>query len=306
MGRALRIEIGGEGQGGFRLLTPLPRSPATLLIGKRPEDALRLLPLFFNLCPMAHGTAAALALGLAVPPGNVAGLAEETLREHALVMLRDWPLALGRTTDAEALKGLAELSPARLDRLERDLFGMAACDFLTCEETARLDPYTTTLAALREVASWPGGPGCAPFAGDPTYIVRCMREDDIIAGSDGASAPGLHLRMAARLREAARLIVEIRSGAVNSRCGLTADGGAWAEAARGRLRHRATLSGERVGSYSIITPTDAMIAPGGFLTQLLASALRAPPEFRRKVVAIALSCADPCIEVELAVAAEAA
>jgi hypothetical protein len=305
MERALRIEIGcGEGQGTLRVSAPPPRSPATLLIGKRPEDALRVLPLQFNLCPMAHGTAAALALGLTVPPGNVPGLAGEILREHALVMLRDWPLALGGTPDAEALKGLITLSPARLDRLELDLFGMSAQAWLERGTPARTDPDTPALAALREVASWPADHGRAPLAGDPTYLVRCMREDDVIAAAADTAAPGLHLRMLARMREAARLVVEIREGAVNVRCGLAPDGGAWAEAARGKLRHRATLSGERIAAYSIATPTDSMTAPGGFLAQLLGSALRAPSALRRKAFAIALSCADPCIEVDIA--AEAA
>ena len=115
-----------------------------------------------------------------------------------------------------------------------------------------------------------------------------------ILDSEGVT---LFARMAARAVEAALLIEEIRSGKVAARCGTSGRGEGWAEAARGRLTHSVLLQGDRVASYRISTPTDAMAGGGAFLEALLQSACGTEARGTGERLAIALSCADPCLPV---------
>jgi hypothetical protein len=174
------------------------------------------------------------------------------------------------------------LSPERLERLEGDL----------------LSEQSLPLTAMAEVARWPQVWGCTGVSSDPTYFTRCMT-DEFVAPTLSDAAPSLHRRMAARLREAARLIGEIKRGSFAPRFGTVTPGTGWAEAARGRLEHHAVVAGGRIEAYAIATPTEAMMASGGFLETLLTSALQAPQPMRDKVLAMALTCADPCISVIL-------
>jgi hypothetical protein len=220
----------------------------------------------------------------------------EILREHALVMLHDLPRALGMETNGASIAGLGSLSVSGLAALEANLFGYSAADFLRRPEDAAATGDTLPLRLLRRALGWPAEWGAAPIEGDPTFFVRCLSDPLIARQAKGGVAP-LHLRMLARLREAARLIEDIRSGALTRRYGPLGNGGGWADAARGRLVHQVELIDETIADYRIATPTETMIAPGGFLERLLNSALAAPPEERDAVFAVALGCARPCLEV---------
>ncbi|SON53952.1 Coenzyme F420-reducing hydrogenase, alpha subunit [Hartmannibacter diazotrophicus] len=290
----LRIVIAGETLR-IETTTDVPRE--WLFRGKTPEAALRLIPLLFNLCPMAHGTAARIALGLQPPPDADLMLAREILTEHALVMLRDWPEALGFVAGRTSLVGLAHLSGDRLVQLEEDLFGMPAESFLAHDVLADLPRGTVALAALGAVAGWPADWGRTVADADPSILARC-RQDEAISAAIARDGATLAVRMWARLREAARLIAELETGRYSRRYRRSEDGVAWVEAARGQLVHRATVANGLIRSYDIETPTSAMIAPGGFLERMLQSVLQAPDGLRDKALAIALSCADPCLAVE--------
>ncbi|MQP67831.1 uptake hydrogenase HoxC [Niveispirillum sp. SYP-B3756] len=269
-----------------------------LLVGRTPDEALRLVILLHNLCPSAHRLAALLALGRQPRPDDERLLAQEILGEHALVMLRDWPVALGLSPDGAALRGLGALTPDRLLRLERDLFGMPAAQFLLIDDIGPHAAPAGPIAMFRLVADWPVPPGPGPVAADPTYFARCT-DDPLIASEQARGGVTLALRMLARLREAARLIVELTTGHHAPRFRAGVDGVGVVEAARGRLIHRVRVEGGIIQAYTIETPTGAMGGPDGFLQHLLTAALAAPAGLREKVLAIALSAADPCLPVQV-------
>ncbi len=299
MDGGLRIEICGPAdKPDVRLARSGAISPAVIMKGKPVEAVPPLISRIFNLCPMAHTAAASLALGLTPATGANARLASEILREHAIVMLRDWPLAMGRAIDPAPLKGLTALYGDRLEALEQQLFGEPAAGFLQRETLTERNAASVPLGILAEVAEWRAEWGRLEGEVDPTFFVRCL-SDEHVRGRLGNSGPTLALRMIARLREAARLIGEMRTGGAAPRFGQLKDGAGWAEAARGRLEHHAVITEGKIADYTILTPTDAMIAPGGLLGGLLRSALSAPEPLRRKVFAMALAAADPCVGVEV-------
>lgn len=254
MSAVLRLTIESGPNGALLHLTP-PRAPdpAVLLRGKAPEQAMALVPLLFNLCPAAHRIAAALALGRPVSPAWLRQLAEEHLRHQAIVVLRDWPVALGRSYRPESLRGLAALSPDRLQMLTHNLE--------TC-------------------------------GGDVIGMVGEWSQDW------GRTDRSLQERLRQRLIGALHLCEQVRQGVFETAYGLRQPGVGWALAARGRLVHKTRVSSGCIAAYAIDTPTDRMIRDGS-LYGLLAAALKAPVSVREHVFAIALTCADPCTEIEL-------
>lgn len=304
------------------------RMPTQWLIDRDRHEAMTMVGCLYNLCAAAQSAAAAKAMDLPLAPDCHRHIQLETLREHALVMLRDWPGVLGMTMDADSLKGLAGLSLTTLDVLEARVFAEPAERALEDIEAWLERAPSRPAEVLRRVADWPREYGRIAVADDPTFVGRVAGHASLrglIAG-DGWS---LYARMLARVVEVAQLIVALRVGAGNCtagessdvdepRCGRAADGSGWAEAARGRLVHRVACRDDRVVDYRIITPTDAMldgtIGPDGerqpgFLSRLLESAhgqgecdslndgLSDGDNRARQRVAMALSCADPCLPV---------
>lgn len=267
-----------------------------LLVGRRCEDALRLVPLIFNLCPAAQGAAAAMAMGIAPAAGTHFAIAFETLREHALVMLRDWPLALDDVPSTGDLAGLAALCGNHLHDLEYTLFCSRAADVLDDFDGWLESRQSRPAKYLAQVQTWPKSSGRLATGPDPTFIGRVMQHPSLcrLVKSEGMT---LFVRMAARAIEAATLIVEITSGGASIRYGRTENSGGWAEAARGRLVHDARLRHGTIEGYRIETPTDSMIGDSAFLQNLLQSAATGPEAGRSGRIKIALTCADPCLPV---------
>ncbi len=98
-----------------------------LLCGRKPEEALALVPLVYALCGTAQSQAAVTALenalGVAASSRSRAArdalTAMETLREHSLRIALDWPGFLELPPQAERLRPVMELLPA----LTAALFG---------------------------------------------------------------------------------------------------------------------------------------------------------------------------------------
>ena len=267
-----------------------------LLVGRRCEDALRLVPLIFNLCPAAQGAAAAMAMGIAPAAGTHFAIAFETLREHALVMLRDWPLALDDVPSTGDLAGLAALCGNHLHDLEYTLFCSRAADVLDDFDGWLESNQSRPAKYLAQVRTWPKSSGRLATEPDPTFIGRVIQHPALcrLVKSEGMT---LFVRMAARAIEAATLIVEITSGGASIRYGRTENSGGWAEAARGRLVHDARLCHGTIEGYRIETPTDSMIGDSAFLQNPLQSAATGPETGRSGRIKIALTCADPCLPV---------
>ncbi len=308
------------------------RMPTQWLIDRDRREAMTMVGCLYNLCAAAQSAAAARAMDLPLAPDCHRNIQLETLREHALVMLRDWPGVLGMAMDADSLKGLAGLSLSSLEVLEARVFAEPAERALGDIEAWLERAPSRPAEVLRRVADWPRELGRIAVADDPTFVGRVAGHASLsgIVARDGWS---LYARMLARVVEVAQLMLALRVAAGNSaamesrdagkpRCGRAADGSGWAEAARGRLVHRVACRDDRVVDYHIITPTDAMLdgtgGPGGerqrgFLSRLLESAhgqgechglshghsggLNDGDNQARQRVAMALSCADPCLPV---------
>ncbi len=288
-------QVGGNSQ--IVLSARGEMTASRLLEGRSCAEAMKLIRIIFNLCPAAQSTAAAVAMGLAPEDDADFRIAVETLREHALVMLREWPSALGRQPEFVAMGGLAAAhASGRLDDLEYAIFRDRSDVVLRNFETWMTASGASVAADLATVAGWPKEPGRITVEHDPTFIGRVLRHPALqrIINAEGVT---LFARMAARVIEAASLFEEIRSGDIATRYGVVRTGEAWVEAARGRLTHSVRLRNGLIESYCITTPTDGMTGDGTFLETLLRSAFQAPAAIRRQQIGIAMTCADPCLPV---------
>lgn len=124
-----------------------PAQAARVLVGRTPQEAVRLVPLLFSLCSGAQRIAAIIACEraqdleptLAEQDARDFALQLEIVREHALRILVDWPLALGIDPDRE--------TAARLFALQRLIAGSLADD---CD--AARDAVRQLIAGVRESA----------------------------------------------------------------------------------------------------------------------------------------------------------
>lgn len=116
-----------------RIASSRPLGASRMLVGKTPQDAVRLAPMIFSLCGMAHAAASAAAfedaLGCEVFRGVQQArdivVAAETAREHLLRIMLDWPRLLGETGRPAALAGARDMIEAP-QRLSAMLFGPAS------------------------------------------------------------------------------------------------------------------------------------------------------------------------------------
>ncbi|MEL6977833.1 MAG: hypothetical protein AAGM38_04035 [Pseudomonadota bacterium] len=287
-----------------RLFAPASPPIAAMLRGRTPDAALGLIPLIFNLCAGAQEGAARCALGAPRAPDMGRRIAAETLREHALRCLKDWPEALGLKPDLPALIGVGRLEAdddgSRLDALEAAMFG---------EHAGALDLHAfaergagPAAKALRVVGDWPAAwafDAAAPSARmDPT-LLRRVADDPRLTPLLAAQGATLFARMAARIVDAARMIEILRGERPAPEPERLAPGIGVAEAARGKLIHRARIDAGRIADYAVETPTDAVMEEGGMLSRMIAAAGAAPPPLRDKIARLAILACDPCAPVSL-------
>lgn len=285
-----------------RILTPEPTPVARLLRGRAPEAALGLIPLVFNLCAGAQEAAARAALGRDVPMGR--RVAAETLREHALRCLKDWPEALGLQPDLSALVGVGRLEhadgSARLGALERALFGddRSLSDPVGFAQSSRATPARVLRIVLDWPEEWARDPNGVVPELDPT-LLRRVAADRRFAPLLSERGPSLFARLFARLVDAARMIEILRAERPPAEPERLGPGVGAAEAARGRLVHRAWIEAGRIVDYAVETPTDAVMAEDGMLARMVASAGLAPRELRPRIAQLAILACDPCAPVSL-------
>lgn len=272
------------GPGGPRVLAR-PAAADRLVMGKPVAEVAELLPRLFNLCRVAQGQAARLALGLA--PGTE-DPAAEALRDHQakvfVTLRRDFGLSpMVPRPFAPLPQSLAELAPwmeaatpeAELARAIRGAFspgwavvprmvfpvGMAAFGPGPFENSAAgRQAAHPLLAALERL----GGRG-------PLWRYLGLLVDAEAAGRGGLAAP----------------VVE--------------PGAAVVQAARGAYALRiATRDGVATG-LTRVTPTDHQLAPDGPLTRALATL----PADRERLAPLVLALHDPCLPVTIREAGDA-
>lgn len=144
--------------------------------------------------------------------------------------------------------------------------------------------------------------GAAPGSSAETGAIGRSQSEPWIREWQAQRGRGSGARMLARLLELARLPQRLRQGAPAPVAAVTLApgvGAAGVETSRGLLLHAVQLTGDRVGQYRILAPTEWNFHPDGPLAQAL-QALSAGPELeaRARLVAQAL---DPCVNYGLEV-----
>jgi hypothetical protein len=257
---------------------PLPVE--ALVLGKIVTEAAELLPRLFNLCRMAQGCAARLALGL---PDGGPGPVAEIIRDHVMKLCVTLPRAFGR--DALPIPGEAGrlLGDAGLpDRLE-DLGSWVS-------------PAADLARHIAEV--FPAGVAVTAALPAPAPLAEGAHENS--AAGRQAGQP-LMLSVEARLGRGPLwrylgLLVDLQAAlAGRLPVPVLVGGVAVVPAARGAYALRITEAGGIVTGMTRRTPTDDLLAPGGALLQSLGSL----PERLRDRAGQVIALHDPCIPVTI-------
>lgn len=261
------------------ILQPAPLPLAKLLIGKPVADVAALLPRLFNLCRMAQGRAAHLALGLERPvPEGTEDVRAEIKRDHLQQIAQIIPRALGHTPVALGGVNIGEL-PTDMDGLKRWI-GQDGVP----QQSAR------SLLALFK----PGEAVCGVLP-LPREQARFAEASENSPAGRNANAPLLR----AIEREIGRgplwryvgLLIDAQN--VNGAERVTADGTAIVQAARGIY---ALKLGQKNGVLTSIerrTPTDDILAKGGALEK----SLHTLPITKAYLAPLVLALHDPCVPV---------
>ncbi|GAB4064012.1 hypothetical protein KHC28_14060 [Ancylobacter sonchi] len=303
----------------WRLTTTGGPGNAAWVVGRRAEEAIRLIPRVFNLCSAAHAEAARGALGLssgtAAPDGLLAR--QERRRDHAVSILCDWPSILGSQPDRTALKGLAGGSDQAMQALRRHLLGgeIDLANATTGEVdrwlVAQASPTARLLAHVRATVdpAWgraelaapqPADIAAALEAGFPTEprettVADYWRAAPVLREFHAREGASLFVRMLARLLD---LLSCLGAGRLRADPVSSPGGGIGiARAARGLLAHRARLADGIVADYRVLSPSAWNLAAGGLLQSMLAAL---PMGTRTPMLArLVVSCVNPCVPVTL-------
>ncbi len=151
-------------------------SVTQLLVGRKPEEVLELLPLMFSICAKSHLAAARAALGMGIQRRDRLLVLAENAREHLLRIMLGWkPEETREPVPAQPVMALiVEIEKAEANAeqsaiieglsnyLEIHVFGCTCDEFLRLEDAGQflgwLDANDTgTTAYLQEIISkeWP-------------------------------------------------------------------------------------------------------------------------------------------------------
>lgn len=261
-----------------------------LLVGRPVAEVAELLPRLFNLCRIAQGTAARMALGLPETAPQDA-LTQEILRDHLLRLFHSLPALLGLPV---------QVIPT--DDIALALFG----------PTRRLP------LGLGELGDWiDAGLGTAPLIGaiKAAFAEGEAASDDLPLAQAEIMLSGAVLENSAAARQAGHPLM--RSVAAHRGRGplwrvlgmladaeaalkgtlpapLLVDGAAVVPAARGLYALDITQVDGRVTALTRITPTDQQCAPHGALETALARL----PTAKTALAPLVVALHDPCIPVD--------
>jgi len=135
------LERGPDGAGRATIVSSRPLGVVRALVGRPANDAVKTLPLLFNVCGLAQGAAAAQAceraLGVETEPdaGRLRQflVCMEMLREHLVRVVLDWQRFLGSEPRSESMLRVMRLCTGARRRLDPgaaafDIGAGVACD----------------------------------------------------------------------------------------------------------------------------------------------------------------------------------
>ena len=111
----IELDRAADGMGRAAIASSRPLGLARVFVGKTADETVRTLPVLFNVCGLAQGAAAAQACerALAIEVGRQTQcirqllVSVETLREHLVRAVMDWPRFLGSAPQTDdMLRGM--------------------------------------------------------------------------------------------------------------------------------------------------------------------------------------------------------
>lgn len=261
---------------------------AALLLGRRVDYAVALLPRLFNLCAAAQGMALRLALGLPAPAAEA--LRTETLRDHLLKLCVIWPGLLGFKPLALPMDWSI---PARVRHLIWGGDGPQAFE----SWLASGQGVAPVLSAIAERFAPGEAVADLPLVTAATVLKPIAQENSVAARH--AAAPALR-RIEARYGRgpfwrAAGLIHDIGTLQAGFVPAETQENMAVVPAARGAYAVQATAAGGILTAFTRCTPTDHLCAPGGILARTLATL---PPQ-KAHLLPLVIDILSPCVATRL-------
>jgi hypothetical protein len=270
-----------------------------VLLGKTPDEAVRLVGLVHNLCAQAHRAACLAATGQTIPDDAARAVMLEILREHLVILCRAAPPLLGLAPVSLPLPfsrlGAAFApggAPLR-ETLSCALFGAAPGAIFSPHSIVSstfFGPLFAALAAREKTAGLEAND--IVVAEDPTFFARIAQDP---AFALPLNAGPLSARLMGRLFEIHRLLGAFGTAQeANYAPRILHAGMAQVAAARGTLTHSTTIVGGLIADYSIETPTALMLGDAAPLARFLAGIARLKGA-DEALIRLALIAFDPCV-----------
>lgn len=275
---------------GWRLIRPAELPLGALLLGRPVAEVASTLPRLFNLCRVAQGMAARLALGLP-DTGDADALRDEILRDHMLRLMVTLPPLAGLSPRAPtADQGLALFGPVR--RLPDSPEALTA--WLAAGQG--MAPLVARIAMAFDAGEASARP--LPVAGEGNALSRGAVENSaaarqiahpLLRAVEARHGRGPLWRVLGMLADAEAALAR-RLPAPRLVAGV-----ALVPAARGQYALALSQAGGLVSRIERVTPTDHATAPDG----PLASALDALPRDMRHLAPLVVALHDPCMGVRI-------
>ncbi|EIE50147.1 hydrogenase expression/formation protein HupK [Salipiger aestuarii] len=279
---------------------PAPRLPVAQLVMGRPVNEVQmLLPRLFNLCRGAQATAVSVAIGEGCHRDAASAIAREILRDHLLKLYATWPKLVGlapQPLPPDWDKGGRRLLAWLFGRAGEAPASVAAFDAFL----ARRDmPVAPVMARIRDAFA-PGEAVTGRFPPVSSDLIWAKSDIENSVAARHLHHPVMqHLETAwgrGPLWRAAARLYDIEAMALGNIPAIQS-GAAWAmvPAARGSYAIRIVVAQNRVADFARVTPTDALLAPGGILQRCLETL----PAAKAGLGALLLDILDPCSPVAL-------
>jgi Ni,Fe-hydrogenase I large subunit len=200
---ALSISLDWDGRqvNAARVTSTRPRGVAQVLVGKRPADAVAMVPRLFSICGRSQAVAAALAceraFGVEFDAATQAARMElvdaEIVHEYLWRILLDWPRAVGAAGDPPML---AKVRARLADALDASEWAMSCAPERAARRESRWDAVRTEVGSLlaEDVLDAPQGTleDCAGFTawvegGNSSFarVVAQLRAESADMGASG-------------------------------------------------------------------------------------------------------------------------